>query len=563
MKVWLLLIFLCMPVVSAQVGHINLVSVGIGENDTVTVGSTPDLYLEIKPGNGNIYMDSLPLTKVDTQISTRYANAVACDFLQKDCSKYDFFYTFRLDSNIVGGPSGGAAITVLTIAMLDHQSLRKDTIMTGTINAGGLIGPVAGIREKAIAAKQSGFKRMLIPSLFNNSNITFPENIEVITVTNLEEAMYYFTGKNYTKQSPAIDVPDIYTQKMFNISEKLCNRYQQLDQQVDVKKSLKYPAEAAYNSSEQALQNSSYYSRASFCYTANVRLRELQFQGYSQEELEERYYAVHNLINKFDKYIDQKPLNTLSDLETFMIVKERIIEARQYLEEIDTKNISASILASATERYYSGVFWSDFYGVSGKTFEFEKEQLRESCLKKIEEASERVNYADLYFPNSASERARELALAYHYSDEGNYDLCLFKASKVKADTDMLLTALFVEVDQTEVLLNEKLQQTEKVLALQQSRGNFPILGYSYYQYAQSLKESDPYSALIYLEYAIELSNLDMYFPPEKKFSLPIIDYRYFLVLLIGFLGGMLVMVLIKGKSEKYKQKKYKKKKAKR
>ncbi|MBU1111309.1 MAG: hypothetical protein KJ896_00900, partial [Nanoarchaeota archaeon] len=45
---------------------------------------------------------------------------------------------------------------------------------------------------------------------------------------------------------------------------------------------------------------------------------------------------------------------------------------------------------------------------------------------------------------------------------------------------------------------------------------FPILGYSYYQYAQTLQEEDPYSSLLYLEYSLELSELDIYFPEEEE-----------------------------------------------
>ena len=90
---------------------------------------------------------------------------------------------------------------------------------------------------------------------------------------------------------------------------------------------------------------------------------------------------------------------------------------------------------------------------------------------------------------------------------------------------------------------------------------FPVLGYSYYEYADSLKESDKYSTLLYLEYALELSNLDMYFKEkphiiiEKKTNKEIIVKAVILFsigLLLGFLTGRLSKKSRKSKAKKKK-----------
>ncbi|MFH1400128.1 MAG: serine protease-like protein, partial [Nanoarchaeota archaeon] len=132
------------PAMAATSGHMTLLTVA--ENDEMQFGGTADVYLEIHPGKGRVFIDSLPLTKLDTQISTRFAHELACDFLEMDCSNKDFFYTIRADSSVVGGPSAGGALTVLTIAVLGDLPLDNETVMTGTIQSGGLIGPVAGIK---------------------------------------------------------------------------------------------------------------------------------------------------------------------------------------------------------------------------------------------------------------------------------------------------------------------------------------------------------------------------------------------------------------------------------
>ena len=53
--------------------------------------------------------------------------------------------------------------------------------------------------------------------------------------------------------------------------------------------------------------------------------------------------------------------------------------------------------------------------------------------------------------------------------------------------------------------------TQRSLAKAQAQGIFPLIGYSYFEYANALRTEDPYSALLFAEYANELSGLDVYF----------------------------------------------------
>ena len=89
---WFVLLLLLLPVVLASpydTRHLTILAVS---EDGVT-GSTADLYLELRDGSGRVFLDTKPLTKIDTQVSTRYARDIACDYYDLDCSKYDFIYT--------------------------------------------------------------------------------------------------------------------------------------------------------------------------------------------------------------------------------------------------------------------------------------------------------------------------------------------------------------------------------------------------------------------------------------------------------------------------------------
>ena len=151
----ILLILLCSAVSAADR---SLVLLTVSETGDTKIGGTANLDLEKKPGSGRIFIDSFPLTKLDTQISTRFANEIACQQLEKNCNRYDFFYTIRADTSIVGGPSAGLGIALLTGASLLNLDPITDVTVTGTINSGGIVGPVGGMYQKVYAAQEKKYQ---------------------------------------------------------------------------------------------------------------------------------------------------------------------------------------------------------------------------------------------------------------------------------------------------------------------------------------------------------------------------------------------------------------------
>src|SRR3989338_7341192 len=83
----IVLVLILMPAAMAKSGSIKLLAVtNTGEE---LIGSVADMELEIKEGTGRVFIDSLPLSRLDTQISTRFAKEVACNFLERDFSRYN------------------------------------------------------------------------------------------------------------------------------------------------------------------------------------------------------------------------------------------------------------------------------------------------------------------------------------------------------------------------------------------------------------------------------------------------------------------------------------------
>jgi ATP-dependent Lon protease len=75
------------------------------------------------------------------------------------------------------GPSAGVTMATAILSAARNEAVRQDVAMTGEITLSGLVLPVGGIREKALAARRHGIKTMVLPAL-NEADLTeLPEEI--------------------------------------------------------------------------------------------------------------------------------------------------------------------------------------------------------------------------------------------------------------------------------------------------------------------------------------------------------------------------------------------------
>jgi uncharacterized protein len=558
----LLLSLILVAAAHAQSGHITLLTVA---DEGTLRGGTADLYLVVRPGNGAIFIDSFPLTRVDTQASVRYANKIACDMLQVDCGRYDFFYTIRANSAIVGGPSAGAAITVLTVAVLDNEPLDQETAMTGTINSGGIIGPVAGVTAKVSGARSAGISKVLIPALTspdntsNATNVSMPDQlplqngvdatlsddrVTVVRVSTVEEALYEFTGKDYRKELPDLVVPQEYAERMGGISAEICDRSAELETDVAA-------MGRVYNDTNNYTQriehvNGNPYSRASLCFSKNIELARLLLQNTSNTTRHDLYRALRVQVQELDTQTRERSIETIGDLETYAIVMERVREAQQLLDTVDALNPDGDSLAYAQERLLSAHSWSTFFGMDSTPVQLDPLYLQRACLSKISEAEERISYVELYAPQAVLESHTLLEEAKRLAAVEPI-LCIFTASKSKAQANLLANAISVDRASVDALVQQKLDADLFILKKQQDKGFFPILGYSYMQYASDLRKDNPYSALTFSEYALELSNLDIYFPREERFYIPPHVLEGLILFSLGAVFGAGVAIFFLGK----------------
>lgn len=121
--------------------------------------------VELRDGEGRVLVDTIPRIGIDIQSSVRTAVMVAEETTGVSLSGTDVILTItsEQETEVVDGPSAGAAITVALISSIMNESLADAVYMTGTINNDGSIGPVGGIPEKALAAAEEGCERFYVP----------------------------------------------------------------------------------------------------------------------------------------------------------------------------------------------------------------------------------------------------------------------------------------------------------------------------------------------------------------------------------------------------------------
>ena len=274
-------------------------------------------------------------------------------------------------------------------------------------------------------------------------------------------------------------------------------------------------------------------------------------QNLTIDEIRKLIIEQNETLQEYDIRTEFK---TINDLQTYIILKERQLEAQDTFNEIineENITIATNRLGQAIERIYTLEIWSLFYSTGKDEIKINQQQLMNSCFIKIQEAQERQKYLELYLKQKTGVEI-EIEKAKEFQEQGHYEICLFKASKAKAQADILLSVLGMDKEQLNNTLKVKQKAAHRAIARSEY---FPILGYSYYRYSQSLSEDDITFALLYAEYSIEMSNLDLYFEKEDKNSIDLEILREPLIFIIGVIIGVLIILPFTFRKKKVKKKK--------
>lgn len=179
-------------------------------------GTLADLTVEASSGSGKIFIGfskGSPLLNTDTQDSIQTALRIARKITSEALDDKDLFYTITAESDVVGGKSAGAAVTVGTMAVVLGEKLKSSAVITGTIEEDGTIGQVGRIFEKAKAVKSAGFTTFLVPQGEAVERVPFETCREQRTATQvIRECVQQFREVDVAKETGLniVEVANVY-----------------------------------------------------------------------------------------------------------------------------------------------------------------------------------------------------------------------------------------------------------------------------------------------------------------------------------------------------------------
>lgn len=127
-------------------------------------GIVADLGLYTIPGSGDVaFVTSSSLVGKDTQTTGNIAVRIAENRSGVSARNNNFIFDIKANASEVDGPSAGAAMALLSYAILSERRLNQKVAITGSINSDGSVGSVGGVGPKAIAASRVGIELFMIP----------------------------------------------------------------------------------------------------------------------------------------------------------------------------------------------------------------------------------------------------------------------------------------------------------------------------------------------------------------------------------------------------------------
>jgi ATP-dependent Lon protease len=137
---------------------------------------------------GNVMQES-----ARAALSHLRANAGQLGLSEEFLAKHDLHVHVPAGAIPKDGPSAGVTMATAILSAARNEPVRQDVAMTGEITLTGLVLPVGGIREKALAARRLGIKTLILPALNEPDLAELPEELrrdmQFVPVESLEQVL--------------------------------------------------------------------------------------------------------------------------------------------------------------------------------------------------------------------------------------------------------------------------------------------------------------------------------------------------------------------------------------
>lgn len=159
-------------------------------------GDTLEIEVNVMPGKGGITLTGKlgDVMKESAQIALTYVRSVCGKTLAKD-----YFEKHQLHIHVPegavpkDGPSAGITMATAIYSAVTGKKVLAAVAMTGEVTLRGRVLPIGGLKEKLLAAKQAGVKKVLVPQK-NEADVAeleeeITKGLTVVFVSHMEEVL--------------------------------------------------------------------------------------------------------------------------------------------------------------------------------------------------------------------------------------------------------------------------------------------------------------------------------------------------------------------------------------
>ncbi len=160
-------------------------------------GDTLEIEVNVMPGKGEIQLTGKlgDVMKESAMTALSYVRSVAgrysvdAEFFKEN----DFHIHVPEGATPKDGPSAGITMATAVLSAVSGKKVNPLVAMTGEVTLRGRVLPIGGLKEKILAAKNAGIKKVLVP--FENQNDVeeiseeIKEGIEILFVETMEQVI--------------------------------------------------------------------------------------------------------------------------------------------------------------------------------------------------------------------------------------------------------------------------------------------------------------------------------------------------------------------------------------
>src|SRR5690606_20541863 len=133
------------------------------------------------PGSGKLiltgHLGEVMKESAQAALSLLKSQAARLDLDPTSFDKHDVHIHVPAGAIPKDGPSAGVAIFTALVSLVTGRTVKHDLAMTGEISLRGLVLPVGGIKEKAVAAHRAGIRKVLLPARNRKDLEEIPQSV--------------------------------------------------------------------------------------------------------------------------------------------------------------------------------------------------------------------------------------------------------------------------------------------------------------------------------------------------------------------------------------------------